>query len=119
MRIYWDDNGRGIEDVAARAVTLDEALAIWSDEIGGTRGNFLGLIDERGETIQFYLDEDVADSPQDAGLRPIVLMDFPQAASGGSFSRHVRIGDVDGFIRKAFEVGADPRHFEPLTFIKW
>jgi hypothetical protein len=79
-------------------------------------GNFLGLIDDSGNTIQFYFDEGIPDHVDDASHLRIVLIDFPQPANKGSYAAHMTIGEL---IKKAFEVGADYRKFGGLTFMAW
>jgi len=46
-------------------------------------------------------------------------MDFPQPERNDSYSARVTIGEVHGLIKKAFEVGADYRWFEDLSFNAW
>ncbi|MBB2962659.1 hypothetical protein [Methylobacterium sp. R2-1] len=116
MRAFWDDCGQGIPSDQATPVNLWEASRIWSDEIRGVQGNFLGLIDDEGRTIQFYFDAGIPDGVDDASHLCIVLMDFPQLDLGGSYGRHVAIGEVHRLIKMAFEVGADHRHFGELNF---
>lgn len=100
-------------------VDLTEAERIWFDEIRGAQGNFLGLIDHRGNTIQFYFDAGIPDHVDDAGHLKIVYLDFPQAERKGSYARHVTIREVFDLIKQAFEVGADYRQFGSLTFEPW
>ncbi|MFO0803075.1 MAG: hypothetical protein U0791_08150 [Gemmataceae bacterium] len=94
-----------------------QAKLIWSDEIRGMEGNFLGLIDDEGRVIQFYFDADIPDDVDDAHHLKIVLMDFPQGNRKGSFNTHVTVGEVHGLIEKAFKAGADHRQFGELTFV--
>jgi hypothetical protein len=119
MRAFWNDSGRGLSSNNAKEVDLTEAGLIWSDEVRGVQGNFLGLIDDQGRTIQFYFDEGIPDDVDDASHLKIVLMDFPQPDQKGSYAGHVTIGAVHGLIEKAFEVGADYHWFGNLTFMPW
>lgn len=119
MKAYWDDCGRGVGGDAAVDVDLDEALRIWSDEVRGVRGNFLGLIDRQDRTIQFYFDQDIPDDVDDARQLRIVLLDFPVPAQKGSFSRTVSVGEVADLIHAAFKGDADFQHFGPLKFATW
>jgi hypothetical protein len=107
MKAFWNDCGRGPGSDSAAEVDLAEAGLIWSDEVRGVRGNFLGLIDVEGRTIQFYFDSDIPEDVDDARHLKIVLMDFPQPDATGSYSAHVTIGEVHGLIEKAFKAGAD------------
>jgi hypothetical protein len=119
MRAFWNDSGRGPSSDSAKEVDLTEAGLIWSDQVRGVQGNFLGLIDDQGRTIQFYFDEGIPDDVDDASHLKIVLMDFPQPNQKGSYAAHVTIGAVHGLIEKAFEVGADYHRFGNLTFMPW
>jgi len=49
----------------------------------------------------------------------IVTMDFPLPERKGSYGRRVKIGEVEGLIERAFEVGADYRKFAGLEFTPW
>lgn len=119
MQIFWNDCGAGLTSDHPREVDLHEAGLIWSDEVRGVEGNFLGLIDEEGRTIQFYVQNTIPDGVDDASHLPIVLMDFPQPERGGSYGRLVTIGEVHSWIATAFSQGADHRHFGELTFTPW
>jgi hypothetical protein len=119
MKAFWNDCGRGPRSDAAKAVDLTGAGLIWSDEVRGVMGNFLGLIDDQGRVIQFYFDAGIPDDVDDASYLRIVLMDFPHPELKGSYAAHVTIGEVHGLIERAFEVGADYRRFGSLTFIPW
>ena len=119
MKAYWSDRGRGLASKEAKEVNLAEAWLIWSDEVRGVKGNFFGLVDNDGRTIQFYFDDGIPDYVDDAGHLKIVFMDFPQPELKGSYARTVAIKEVDGLIEKAFEVGADYRKFENLEFVPW
>ena len=46
MKTYWNDCGRGPISDNAEEVYLTDAWRIWSDEVHGVKGNFLGLIDD-------------------------------------------------------------------------
>ena len=119
MKVFWNDSGRGLESNAAKNVDLAEAGLIWSDEVRGTKGNFFGLIDDEDRTIQFYFDEDIPDHVEDASHLRIVRLDFPVPAMEGSYGKQVTIGEVHGLINRAFEVGADHRQFDGVTFTPW
>jgi hypothetical protein len=119
MKIFWNDCGRGVASSQPKDVDLHQAALIWSDEVRGVKGNFLGLVDEHGRTIQFYFDEGVPDDVDDASYLRIVFMDFPVPEKSGSFGAQVTIGEVHGLIEKAFQVGADHRRFEGVTFSSW
>ncbi|CAO4155288.1 GNAT family N-acetyltransferase [Methylorubrum aminovorans] len=119
MRAFWDDCGQGVPSDQAKPVNLLEASWIWSDEIRGVQGNFLGLIDDEDRTIQFYFDAGIPDDVDDARHLRIVLVDFPRPDLGGSYGRHVAIGEVHRLIARAFEAGADHRHFGELAFTAW
>jgi hypothetical protein len=119
MRAFWNDNGRGVASDSAREVDLEEAARIWSDEVRGVEGNFFGLIDEHGNTIQFYFDAGIADHIDYASHLAIVLMDFPRPEKNGSCNSVLTIGEVHEQIEKAFQVGADCRHFGELDFESW
>jgi hypothetical protein len=119
MKAFWNDCGRGPSSDSAKEVNVVEAGLIWSDEVRGVRGNFFGLIDEQGNTIQFYFDAGIPDHVDDASHLSIVLMDFPQWDRKGSYATHVAIGEVHGLIEKVFKVGADYRKFGNLEFTPW
>jgi hypothetical protein len=119
MKAFWNERGRGQTSDNAKQVNLTEAELIWSDEVRGIQGNFFGLIDDQGRTMQFYFDEGIPDDVDDASHLEIVLMDFPQPAHKGSYATHATIGAVHGLIEKAFEVGADYHRFENLKFMPW
>ncbi len=92
MKAFWNDCGREPRSDSAEEVNLSEARSIWTDEVHGVQGNFLGLIDDQGNTIQFYFDAGIPDDVDDAGHLRIVLMDFPQPDRKGSYAAHVTIG---------------------------
>jgi hypothetical protein len=119
LKAFWNNCGRGLSSDFAEEVDLTETGLIWSDEIRGVRGNFLGLIDGQERTIQFYFDAGIPNDVDDAGHLRIVLMDFPQPNQKGSYAAHVTIGEVHRLIEKAFKVGADYRRFGGLTFMPW
>ncbi|MGP0064953.1 MAG: hypothetical protein ACLQGP_15310 [Isosphaeraceae bacterium] len=70
-------------------------------------------------TIQFYFDDGIPDHVDDASQLRIVYLDFPQPEKRGSYAAQVTIGEVPGLIERAFEVGADYRRFEGVTFEPW
>ena len=119
MRVYWDDCGNGPTSEQAKDIDLREADLIWSDQVRGLRGNFLGLIDESDRTVQFYFQSDIPDDVDDAGHLQIVMMDFPQPERKGSYGKLVTIGEVHRLIERVFSVGADPRQFGEMTFSSW
>jgi hypothetical protein len=119
VRVFWNDRGRGPDADSAKEVDLKEALSIWLSEVRGVEGNFFGLIDDQGNTIQFYFDAGIPDHVDDARHLRIVLMDFPQPERNGSFARPVTIGEVYGLIEKAFEIGVDHRKFGDMDFTPW
>ncbi len=57
MKGFWNDRGREPGSPSAKDVDLDEAGLIWSDEVRGVKGNFFGLIDADGNTIQYSIQE--------------------------------------------------------------
>jgi len=119
MKAFWNDCGTGPTPDQAEDVGLREARSIWSDEVRGVGGNFLGLIDEHGRTVQFYYEDDIPDGIDDAdGLR-IVLMDFPLPERQGSVGRRVTIGEVGRLIETVFAEGADHRRFGAMAFEPW
>ena len=119
MKIFWNDCGRGIKSGDAKPVTLAEAEFVLSNEVRGVEGNFIGLVDEKGRTIQFYFDEGIPDDVGDAEHLEIVQLDFPWPEGNGSYGRKVTIGEMHGLIEKAFKVGADYRQFDAVTFTSW
>src|SRR5579859_6385923 len=119
MKVFWNDRGRGVRCESAKEVDLEEAGLIWSDKVRGVEGNFLGLIDDEGNTIQFYFNAGIPDHVDDAGHLRIVLMDFPRTEKNGSYAAEVTIGEVHGLIEKAFKFGADYRKFGNLKFMPW
>jgi len=119
MKVFWHESGRGLDPDSAKEVDLAEAGFIWSDEVRGVQGNFFGLIDDDGRTIQFYFDDGIPDDVDDASHLRIVRMDFPMPEMNGSDGTLVTIGEVHGLIQKAFDVGADHRQFDGVTFTKW
>lgn len=119
MKVFWNDSGRGVESNKAKDVDLEEVELIWSDEVRGVKGKFVGLIDEEDRTIQFYFDEGIPNHVDDASHLRIVHMDFPIPHLKGSYGAQVTIGEVHGLIQKAFRVGADHRQFDGVTFTWW
>lgn len=119
MRVFWNDCGDGTAANLARGLDLHKVNLLWSDQIRGMRGNFLGLIDDQDRTVQFYFESDIPDGVDDADHLRIVLMDFPQPERNGSYGRQVTLGEVRGLMQTAFEVGADYRCFGDLTFTNW
>ena len=119
MKIFWSNYGEGIESANAKETSLEEAQLIWSDYVDGDEGNFLGLIDENKQVIQFYYTESIPDHIEDAEHLEIVDLDFPAPSKRGSYVSKVQIGDVQKLIEKAFQVGANPENFDKLTFQAW
>jgi hypothetical protein len=119
MKVYWNDGGRGPDAKIAQNATLNETLLVWSDEVRGMKGNFLGLVDDQDRTIQFYFDEGIPGHVDGARHVRIVLMDFPQPAQRGSYTRHVTIGEVLGLIERVFDVGANYREFGNVYSQAW
>jgi hypothetical protein len=119
MESFWDDCGSGPTIDSPMKVNLTEARSIWHG-LRGVHGNFFGLTDGEGHTIQFYFDADLPDHVDDASHLKIVLVDFPVPIRNGSYTMHMTTGEVDGLIERAFEVGADYRRFGTgLTFSSW
>ncbi len=117
---FWNDCGRGRAPERAKEVDLGEAGRIWSDEVRGVEGNFFGLIDEFGNTIQFRFEAGIPDGVGDAGHLRIVLMDFPKPQRKGSYSAMVTVGAVHGLIERAFRDGVDHRKFgRRVRFSSW
>lgn len=50
--------------------------------------DFIGFVDEAGETIQFYYDE--------CGE---IWMEFPCPSEGGSYGRHISLEEVEAAVR--------------------
>jgi hypothetical protein len=118
MKAYWNDCGQGPDSNSAVEVDLMQAQNIWSDG-SGVEGNFLGLIDSEGRTIQFYFTDGIPDHVEDARHLQIVLLDFPVQEKSGSYSKKVSIGEVPELIAWAFKVGADPLSYSGLSFSSW
>lgn len=118
MKAYWNDCGQGPDSNSPVEVDLIHAQNIWSDG-SGVEGNFFGLIDLEGRTIQFYFTDGIPDHVEDARQPQIVLLDFPVQEKGGSYSKQVSIGEVHELIALAFKVGADPLSFPGLRFSSW
>ena len=68
LRAFWADGPRG---ESGRQLTREGALDVWA-ETRGTRGDFFGLTDDLGRTIQFYFCESIPDDVDDAGHLAIV-----------------------------------------------
>jgi hypothetical protein len=119
MRVFWNDRGRGLGSDCAEEVDVKEATRIWLDEVRGVQSNFLGLIDDQGNIIQFYFDASIPDDVDDASHLKIVRMDFPQPRRKGSYAAHVTIGEVQRLIEKAFKLGAYYRKYPGVTFMPW
>ena len=119
MKAFWNDRGRGVDSKSAKEVDLEEAGLIWSDEVRGVEGNFFGLIDDQGNTIQFYFDAGIPDHVDDAGHLKIVHLDFPRPEMKGSYAAQVTISEVHGLIQRAFQLGADYRNFGNVKFEPW
>ncbi|HWW07538.1 hypothetical protein [Collimonas sp.] len=119
MKAFWNDCGEG--PIYDSSVDLSQAQVnlIWSDEIRGVEGNFLGLTDDRGNTIQFYFSAGIPDEVEDASHLKIVLVDFPVKEKRGSYSKQVTIGEVLGLIAIVFDVGASHQSFNDLSFGAW
>lgn len=83
------------------------------------KGNFFGLIDDQDRTFQLYFVDGIPDHVEDARHEEILELDFPVVERKGSLSRVIKLGEADGMIQRAFQVGADPAHFEPLTVSAW
>ena len=118
MQAFWDDCGQGSPSDAAVQVHQTQAQDLWSD-LRGIEGNFLGLIDAEGRTIQFCFTDGIPDDVEDARHLSIVLLDFPVPDRGGSFSRQATVGEVHALIAQAFGTGADPAAFAGLEFSAW
>ena len=119
MRFFWNDSGRGIPAHAPEPCTLEQALNTWSDDIRANKGNFLGLVDARDNTMQFYFNAPIPDHVEDASHLAIVRLDFPVPAQRGSYGLEVSIGRVHELIEQAFAANEiDHRRFE-TTFKPW
>lgn len=119
MKVYWNDCGEGPTSDAPVELDLAQTQLVWSDEVRGVEGNFLGITDGSGNTVQFYFTEGIPDDVEDASDLTIVLVDFPVIEEGGSYSKQVAIGEVAGLIAKVFEMGASYRSFSGLRFVEW
>ncbi|MGC3962358.1 MAG: hypothetical protein QM803_03270 [Rhodocyclaceae bacterium] len=118
MKALWSDCGEGPASDSPIEVGLLQAQNIWSDG-SGVEGNFFGLIDENGRTIQFYLTDGIPDHIEDARHLKIVLLDFSVQEERGSYSKQASIGEVHELIALAFAVGADHTSFAGLSFALW
>ena len=118
MKVFWNDQGRGVEADKAIDMNLEKASLIWTDEVFGVEGNFYGLIDGNGKVIQFYFSDGIPDHVGDAGHLEIVDVDFPCPEKKGSYVKRIRIKDVHDYIEKAFKVGAD-QHLYDVKFQPW
>lgn len=119
VKAYWNDCNMGLASYDARDVDLREAGLIWTHQVRGVAGNFLGLVDDAGRTVQFFFEQCIPNRIDDAGHLQIVLLDFPQPELNGSCARRVAIGGILGLIETAFREGADHRRFEPPGFAPW
>lgn len=119
MKTFWNDRGRGPAPESALDLSQAQVQRVWSDEIRGVQGNFLGLIDDLGNTIQFYFTAGIPNDVEDARHLQIVLVDFPVLEERGSYSRQVTIGEVPDLIATVFEIGANPQSFSGLSFCGW
>lgn len=118
MKAFWNDGGQGPTSESPVDVSLQQAQLLWSDS-RGVEGNFLGLIDELGNTVQFYFDAGIPDGVEDARHLRIVLLDFPVPEKQGSYSKLVTIGEVHELIAIAFSAGARHQSFDGLSFCAW
>ncbi|QTN28787.1 hypothetical protein HZ993_02760 [Rhodoferax sp. AJA081-3] len=118
MKAFWSDCGQGPASDTPVELDLVQAKNTWSDA-SGVKGNFFGLIDTQGRTIQFYFTEDIPDHFEDARHLEIVLLDIPVQGKRGSYSKQVSIGEVHGLIALAFSVGVDHSSFPGLSFSSW
>ena len=119
MKIFWNGSGDGPEADDAKEANLQEAMRVWSDEMTGVEGDFLGLVDGQDRTIQFIYDEDVPEDADDVNDLAIITMDFPRPEKQGSYTARVTIGAVGELIGKAFKAGADPGQFDDVEFVAW
>ena len=99
-------------------MTATQALDAWAD-MRGMRGNFFGLVDDLGRTLQFYFDKGIPDGVDDARHLRIVHADIPVPERAGSFAAMVTIEEARDLIERAFVSGADPAVFAQLTFEPW
>lgn len=118
MKVFWNDQGRGIDSSNPIEVDLEKANLIWSDEVYGVKGNFYGLVDDSGQAIQFYFFKGIPDYVDDAGHLEIVEVDFPCPDEGGSYVKKIKISDVYDYIEKTFKFGADPKLYD-VEFRAW
>ena len=118
MKAFWNDCGQGPTSGSPVDVSLEQAQLLWSDS-GGVEGNFLGLVDDLGNTIQCYFNAGIPDDVEDARHHRIILLDFPVSEKHGSYSKLVTIGEVHELIAMAFKVGARHQSFSGLSFTAW
>lgn len=118
MKAFWNDCGQGPTSESPVDVSLEQAQLLWSDS-RGVEGSFLGLVDDLGNTIQFYFNAGIPDDVEDARHLRIVLVDFPVSEKQGSYSKLVTIGEVHELIATAFSVGARHQSFSGLRFDAW
>ena len=118
VKAFWKDGKQSVEANDAREMTATQALDAWAD-MRGMRGNFFGLVDDLGRTLQFYFDKGIPDGVDDARHLRIVHADIPVPERAGSFAAMVTIEEARDLIERAFVSGADPAVFEQLTFEAW
>lgn len=119
MKVFWHDCNRGVPAHFAEEMDLEGVLEIWSREVQGVEGNFLGLIDDSGNTIQFYFVANKPDNTQELAQLPIILVDLPVPTRRGSFMGKVPFSEVTNLIEMAFKSGAEQGKYQGLKFSEW
>lgn len=119
MKLFWFSSGQGVPSDQAKEADLDEVREMLSEQMNGEEGNFFGLVDDAGRTIQFAFEEGIPDHVEDASHLEIVTVDFPVPEKSGSYQQRITIGEIQAWVEKAFRVGADPEQFGDLPFVLW
>jgi hypothetical protein len=118
VKAFWQDGKRGVDANDAREMTRTKALDAWAD-LRGMRGNFFGIVDDAGRTLQFYFEEAIPDGVDDARHLRIVRAEIPAPDRNGSYAALVTIGEASQLIERVFVSGADPAAFAQFTFDPW
>ena len=119
MQVFGNTLRRRVDLGTNLKVDIRQARLMWSLQLRGVEDEFFGLIDRSGSIIQFYFDEGIPNDANDAGSLRIIVLDFPVPEKKASYINQVTVAEVYDLITKAFEVGADYRNFENLTFTPW
>ena len=108
LRVFYTcyESGETVESRAPIAAAREDIIAIARRVLRGD-GDFLGLVDQQDGTLQLMREADGR-----------VWMEIPVPAEGGSYGKHVELGEVEATLA-GIAVPFDPEELPGLRFEPW